>query len=35
MKNKFYMKEFLHFNGENFVTFNILDVDEQKNALRH
>ena len=30
MKNKFYMKEFLHFNGEDFVTFNILDIDELK-----
>ena len=33
MKNKFYMKEFLHFNGEDFVTFNILDVDELKHEF--
>ena len=33
MKNKFYMKEFLHFNGEDFVTFNILDIDELKHKI--
>ena len=33
MKNKFYMKEFLHFNGEDFVTFNILHVDELKHEI--
>ena len=33
MKNKFYMKECLHFNGEDFVTFNILDVDELKHEI--
>ena len=27
MKNKFYMKEFLHFNGKNFVTFYSENLD--------
>ena len=29
MKNKLYMKEFEYFNGENFVTFNIVDMKEE------
>ena len=28
MKNKFYLKEFQHFDGESTVTFNIVDVRE-------
>ena len=28
MKNKFYMQEFEYFNGENFVTFNIVDMTQ-------
>lgn len=26
MKNKFYMQEFEHFNGESFIKFNIVDM---------
>ena len=26
MKNKFYMQEFEHFNGESFIKFNIVDI---------
>ena len=33
MKTKFYMKEFIHFDGENFVTFNVLDIDNNKNEI--
>ena len=29
MKNKFYMKEFEYFDGEKFVTFNIVDMKEK------
>ena len=29
MKNKLYMKEFEYFNGENFVTFNIVDMKDK------
>ena len=29
MKNKLYMKEFECFDGENFVTFNIVDLKEE------
>ena len=28
MKNKFYMQEFEYFNGEHFVTFNIVDMTQ-------
>ena len=30
MKNKLYMKEFEYFEGENFVTFNIVDMKDEK-----
>ena len=30
MKNKFYLKEFKYFDGEEFVTFNIIDVQDEK-----
>ena len=33
MRNKFYLKEFQYFNGENFVTFNIYDLNEKKNTI--
>ena len=33
MKNKFYLKEFQHFNGEDDVTFNIIDVNENDNKI--
>lgn len=29
MKNKFYMKEFEYFDGEKFVTFNIVEMKEK------
>ena len=29
MKNKLYMKEFEYFDGENFVTFNIVDMKDE------
>ena len=29
MKNKLYMKEFEYFDGENFVTFNIVDMKDK------
>ena len=29
MKNKLYMKEFEYFDGENFVTFNIVDIKDE------
>ena len=28
MKNKFYMQEFEYFNGDHFVTFNIVDMTQ-------
>lgn len=31
MKNKFYLKEFQHFDGEDDVIFNIIDVNENSN----
>ena len=33
MKNKFYLKEFQHFDGEDDVTFNIIDVNESSNKI--
>ncbi len=33
MKNKFYMKEFQYYDGESFVTFNIVDVNFPKNEI--
>ena len=30
MKNKFYMKEFQYFDGEAFITFNIVDLNQDK-----
>lgn len=33
MKNKFYLKEFKHFDGEDDVTFNIIDVNEKDNKI--
>lgn len=33
MKNKFYLKEFQHFDGEDDVTFNIIDVNENSNKI--
>ena len=33
MKNKFYLKEFQHFDGEDDVTFNIIDVNENTNKI--
>ena len=29
MRNKLYLKEFKYFDGENFVTFNIVDMKEE------
>lgn len=29
MKNKFYMTEFKHFDGEEYITFNIIDLNEK------
>lgn len=29
MRNKFYMKEFEHFDGEKIVTFNIIDMKDE------
>ena len=29
MKNKLYMKEFEYYDGENFVTFNIVDMKDE------
>ena len=33
MKNLFYMKEFQYFDGEEFITFNIVDVNLHKNVI--
>ncbi len=33
MKNKFYMKEFQYYDGECFVTFNIVDLRELKGEI--
>ena len=33
MKNKFYMNEFQYHDGECFVTFNIVDLNELKNEI--
>ena len=33
MKNKFYMSEFEYFDGEDFVTFNIIDMSETTNKI--
>ncbi len=33
MRNKFYMKEFQYHDGECFVTFNIVDVQELKGEI--
>lgn len=33
MTNKFYMKEFQYYDGEVFVTFNIVDLQELKNEI--
>ena len=33
MKNKYYMNEFQYFNGENYVTFNIVDLDKMENKI--
>ena len=33
MKNKFYLKEFQHFDGEDDVIFNIIDVNENSNKI--
>ncbi len=33
MKNKFYMKEFQYYDGECFVTFNIVDQRELKGEI--
>ena len=33
MKNKFYMHEFQYYDGECFVTFNIVDLNELKNEI--
>ena len=30
MKNKFYMKEFQFFDGDDFITFNIIDLNQDK-----
>ena len=29
MKNKFYMNEFKYFDGEEYITFNIIDLNEK------
>ena len=33
MKNTYYMNEFQYFNGENYVTFNIVDLNCLKNKI--
>ena len=33
MKNSFYMKEFQYFDGAEFITFNIVDVNLHKNVI--
>ncbi len=33
MRNKFYMKEFQYYDGECFVTFNIVDLRELKGEI--
>ena len=33
MKNRFYMKEFQYHDGECYVTFNIVDLNELKNEI--
>lgn len=33
MKNKFYMHEFQFFDGECLITFNIVDLDENKKEI--
>lgn len=33
MKNKFYMQEFEHFNGESFIKFNIVDIGKSTITL--
>lgn len=33
MKNRFYMKEFQYHDGEFYVTFNIVDLNELKNEI--
>ena len=33
MKNRFYMKEFQYHDGEYYVTFNIVDLNELKNEI--
>lgn len=33
MKNKFYLKEFQYYDGESFVTFNIYDLNEDKQTI--
>ena len=33
MKNRFYMKEFQYHDGECFITFNIVDLNELKNEI--
>ena len=30
MRNKFYMNEFEYFDGEKFITFNIIDIKDDK-----
>ena len=34
MKNKFYMHEFQYYDGECFVTFNIVDLNELKGEIQ-
>lgn len=34
MRNKFYMKEFQYYDGECFVTFNIVDLNELKSEIQ-
>lgn len=34
MSNKFYMKEFQYYDGESFVTFNIVDLNELKGEIQ-
>ena len=33
MKNRFYMKEFQYHDGECYITFNIVDLNELKNEI--
>ena len=33
MKNKFYMNEFKYFDGEEYITFNIIDLNEKTITL--